>query len=220
MAYKNDPQYEKYHREYRERKRKEYADKVKCKECSGYITPWSKTGVCVHCTRKKPHSIESRNKVSANHMAEKNPFWKGDQVGNTGLHSWVRSRLSKSELCNECKKVPPRDLANISNSYNSKTYTRDLHNWEWLCRKCHLRKDGRTQKFIDNLPVYSKAMKERTQIGVVQMDLQGNILKEFDSLKDASRETGVSRRYIARTLKLGKSKAKGYFWKYKNPSKK
>jgi len=38
--------------------------------------------------------------------------------------------------------VPPHDLANKG------TYDRKLKNWEWLCRKCHMIKDGRMKKLM------------------------------------------------------------------------
>ena len=69
-----------------------------------------------------------------------NGMWKGDGVGYIQLHVWVRSRLPKSELCERCKKVAPYDLANKG------AYNRELKNWEWLCRKCHMTKDKRLTK--------------------------------------------------------------------------
>ena len=35
-------------------------------------------------------------------------------------------------------KNPPYDLANISQEYR-----RDVDDFEWLCRSCHMKKDGR-----------------------------------------------------------------------------
>lgn len=74
------------------------------------------------------------------------PKWKGNQVGIGALHSWVKRHLPKSDLCQLCGLVPPVDLANIADKPNPETYTRDLANWEWLCRRCHMTKDGRIEK--------------------------------------------------------------------------
>lgn len=68
----------------------------------------------------------------------KNPMWKGEKVGYEALHEWIKSRFHKPVVCQDCKKVPPYDLANISQKYK-----RDISDWEWLCRKCHMTKDGR-----------------------------------------------------------------------------
>ena len=87
------------------------------------------------------------NKKSLQKRGNKNPMWKGDNVGFNALHRWIKIYKTKTDLCECCLVEPPYDLANISQKYNKKTYTRDLKNWEWLCRGCHMRKDAR----IDNL---------------------------------------------------------------------
>ncbi len=69
---------------------------------------------------------------------EKNPLWKGDKVGYIALHAWVKKRLIKPKECDNCDRSIPLDLANISQKYK-----RDISDWEWLCRSCHMKKDGR-----------------------------------------------------------------------------
>lgn len=86
----------------------------------------------------RKHRKDSRAKISLSHLAEKNPLWKGDRVGYGSLHEWVKRRIPKPIFCSECRKLPPKDLANKSGEYK-----RDLSDWEWLCRKCHMKKDGR-----------------------------------------------------------------------------
>jgi len=73
---------------------------------------------------------------------DKSPLWKGDNVGSRSLHLWVERRLPKPPMCQSCGIAPPIDLANKG------VYDRNLKNWEWLCRKCHMTKDGR---IINNL---------------------------------------------------------------------
>ncbi len=84
---------------------------------------------------------KTQEKISAGRIAENNPFWKGDDVGLAALHQWVTIRIPKPLLCEECQERPPRDLANISQEYK-----RDITDWEWLCRRCHMTKDGRLVK--------------------------------------------------------------------------
>src|SRR3990172_5843486 len=71
-------------------------------------------------------------------LAEKNGMWKEVGVGMTALHEWIKSRKPKPNLCECCGVSKAYDLANISN-----TYKRDVKDFGWLCRKCHMRKDGR-----------------------------------------------------------------------------
>lgn len=80
-------------------------------------------------------------------LESKNPNWTGSRVGYCALHEWVRERLVQPKKCPNCGKNPKHkrglDLANISQKYK-----RDLLDWEWLCRKCHMQKDGRLSAFI------------------------------------------------------------------------
>lgn len=83
---------------------------------------------------------------------EKNPQWKGNKVGRSALHAWIKHRLKKPIRCSNCSQIGPVDLANISQEYK-----RDLTDWEWLCRKCHMKKDGRMEKLIKyRINLYNK----------------------------------------------------------------
>lgn len=90
------------------------------------------------------HSKEARRKISVMRISkklsvdDKNPNWKGDKVGYNALHAWIKRRKPITKLCENCNNCPPRDLANISQQYK-----RDINDFEWLCRKCHMVKDGR-----------------------------------------------------------------------------
>jgi len=68
-----------------------------------------------------------------------NPLWKDGEVKN--LHKWVRLHKPKPEVCECCRIKKPFDVANISQKYK-----RDTSDFEWLCRSCHMHKDGRIKK--------------------------------------------------------------------------
>lgn len=72
---------------------------------------------------------------------ERHSGWKGDTVGYGALHEWIRRRLPKPIVCEHCHAKEPYDLANRSNKYK-----REVSDWEWLCRRCHMIKDGRIEK--------------------------------------------------------------------------
>ena len=91
----------------------------------------------------KKHSKESIEKMKTNQPKKfdsDNCQWKDNKVGYNSLHSYVKRRKKKPKLCECCNKKPPFDLANKG------IYNRELKNWEWLCRKCHMIKDGRLNK--------------------------------------------------------------------------
>jgi hypothetical protein len=73
-------------------------------------------------------------------QGQKNGMYKGESVGYAPLHRFVRRRLQKPKVCPNCRKRPPHDLTNKRGNYN-----RDFSEWEWLCRRCHMIKDGRIE---------------------------------------------------------------------------
>ena len=85
--------------------------------------------------------------LSLSKMGKNNPNWKGDNVGVIALHNWVRFRFLKPEFCQKCNKNKPYDLANKSGEYK-----RNLSDWEWLCRRCHMERDGRLAKLAVSYP--------------------------------------------------------------------
>ena len=82
-----------------------------------------------------PHSKETKQKLSTARMGERNPYFKGDIVGYNGLRSWIRTRKSKTE-CELCHTKINLDLV-------SENPSRNPNDWIWLCRRCHMKKDGR-----------------------------------------------------------------------------
>lgn len=75
-----------------------------------------------------------------------NPKWVGDAVKKQPIHGWVKRKLTKPDFCLNCKtKTSKLDLANISQEYK-----RDLKDWKYLCRRCHMLEDGR----MNNLKQY------------------------------------------------------------------
>ena len=93
------------------------------------------------CSSKCGHI--RRKKLTGKHQ----PNWKGDNIKYAGLHMYVRKYKKQPDRCEICgKKTKKLDLANISQKYK-----RDLDDWEYLCRKCHMTKDGRIEIAIKNM---------------------------------------------------------------------
>lgn len=73
----------------------------------------------------------------------KNGMWKGNKKLHTiSLHEWVNNNIGREKECEVCGDNRNIDLANITEKYE-----RDLENWKYMCRKCHMTSDGR----INNL---------------------------------------------------------------------
>lgn len=99
------------------------------------------TFTCVGCgiefTDKK-HKDRKYCSHACSKKGSNNPMWKEDDVKYSGLHAWVERQLTRPECCSSCGDPGKVDLANISGEYK-----RELTDWEWLCRTCHMKKDGR-----------------------------------------------------------------------------
>jgi hypothetical protein len=98
---------------------------------------------------------EKNKRQSLSKLNERNPMWKGCSVGYYALHNWVRRHKEKPERCVRCNINKAIDLANISQQYK-----RDINDFEWLCRKCHMSEDGRLARFmaIAYLPRHKKLL--------------------------------------------------------------
>lgn len=81
------------------------------------------------CSHRCVGLFQRGKPINLNH---KNGQWKGEKVKYHALHTWVKARKPKTKLCENCKKVPPRDLANKGH-----TYKRNIKDYMWLCRSCH-----------------------------------------------------------------------------------
>jgi hypothetical protein len=94
---------------------------------------------CVKCSLHRTKVTLNKTTHKSN---EKNPQWKGNNVSYKGLHAWIKRHKLKPLFCERCKIKSPRDLANISGEYK-----RDVNDFEWLCRRCHMKSDGRLKKY-------------------------------------------------------------------------
>ena len=95
-----------------------------------------------------------------------------ENAGLKAIHAFIRIRFLKPKLCQHCHKKPPRDLANKSGKY-----LRDLSDWEWLCRKCHMLSDGRLNSLIEN---YNKDFKKRGNQYTKRVDhVRGDVMSDM-----------------------------------------
>jgi len=113
----------------------------RCRKCNqkGETSPNWKGGksiiFCIDCGGKVFYRKAKRCRkcFAISIRGEKNHLWKGDNAGYNAIHEWVRKNKPKPKLCPSCKKIHPKDLANISGKYK-----RNINDFEWLCRKCHM----------------------------------------------------------------------------------
>ena len=76
--------------------------------------------------------------ISELNSGGKNGMWKGNKVTYGALHDYIKYHLPKPIICPLCGNDQFLELHNKSGEY-----IRDLDDWEWICRRCHMEKDRR-----------------------------------------------------------------------------
>jgi hypothetical protein len=97
----------------------------------------------------KPHTDEHKRKISEskkgkynyNIRNEKHPLWKGEEASIVAIHTWVRLRKHKPEACEMCNNFEPKHLSNVTGEYK-----RDVNDFQWLCRSCHMMYDNQIRE--------------------------------------------------------------------------
>ena len=80
-----------------------------------------------------------------------------------------------------------------------------VDNLEWCTAKYNVNYGHRGEKCSD-----------KTSIPVVQMDMSGNVIREWKSAKEAELATGIDHSHIARCCRGKLGQTGGFKWKYKN----
>jgi len=92
-----------------------------------------KRGVDKLCKAHKILKEKGHYKRDNNYLiGSNNPAWKGDGVGYSGLHAWIRSKLGKAKKCINGHKSTIYFWANVSGNYH-----RDILDWHELCNSCN-----------------------------------------------------------------------------------
>jgi hypothetical protein len=133
-------------------KGKIWSDEIKKKISEATIgrIPWNKNIPCSEKTKKKISiantgktwklSETTKTRQSLSKIGNKNPIWKGDNVGYAALHNWIERKLGKPRICSHCETTTAKkyEWANKSGKY-----LRDINDYTRLCVKCHQAFDNR-----------------------------------------------------------------------------
>lgn len=134
-----------------------------------------------------------------------NPNWKGNAVQYAGLHSWIKRHKPKPNICEDCKKNKPYDLANISGKY-----LRDIADYKWICRRCHMIKDNR----LYNLSKISKLKKNKTFEEIYGKEKSKQIKSKI-SKSNKGRKRKFTKEHL-KNLKIGQQRRRKWEWNYMN----
>ena len=131
------------------------------RECLNCGTPfqvsWNHPINHVYCSNNCRHyALVHRNNPNMHYGSKdsNNSQWKGDEVSYNVLHDYIKRHKPKPKLCEDCHEQPSYDLANISGEYH-----RDINDFKWVCRRCHMRSDGR----MNNLKQFHIGIKPKEE---------------------------------------------------------
>ena len=104
--------------------------------------------------RGRKFSDEHRRKMSLSKQEEKNEMWKGSEASYSAFHIWISKHKPKTTVCENCGKKKRLEAAFKNHNANSRNmvYTRNFADWLWLCRRCHMKLDGRLDSLVKNRP--------------------------------------------------------------------
>ena len=85
---------------------------------------------------RSPETEFKSEEMKIRQLGKNNPMWKGDSVGEKGVHSWIVSKLGKAKE-HKCK--CGKQAQHWSNKDHS--YKRKLEDYTAMCASCHMRYD-------------------------------------------------------------------------------
>lgn len=91
---------------------------------------------------------QTRKKIGDAQRGEVSRNWRGDEVGYSGLHTWLRKNHGRATRCERADETCSKkmfDWANVSGGY-----ARDINDFMQLCRSHHVRMDKNWLKELRN----------------------------------------------------------------------
>lgn len=89
--------------------------------------------------RSKTQAMNTKRTIEkTRHFREENGSWKGNNTKTISLHGWIRKYKPKTDKCEICKEKKKLEL---SFNHDLGDYTRNLNDYQWLCSKCHSKRD-------------------------------------------------------------------------------
>ena len=108
--------------------------------------------------------------ISIANKNENHPNWVGNKIRYDGLHGWIKRHKPKPKFCEECKIKQPKDLANISGEYK-----RDINDFKWLCRTCHMKYDFKLK--------IRKSNKAKVPMELICLECNKQFKRHYGSIK-------------------------------------
>jgi hypothetical protein len=93
--------------------------------------------------KQSPEHVDKRKRWGDGHHA-----WKGDEALNRAAHNRAEARFKDLLPCEDCGSEDSERHHEDGNPWNN-----EPSNIKFLCRKCHMKRDGRLEKIKAMMPV-------------------------------------------------------------------
>jgi len=129
---------------------------------------WNK-GLTKDDVRVMRYTLSKIGKKRPELSGENNSRWRGDKVGYSGIHQWIRNIFGKANCCEMCTKdnLKRYEWASINGEYS-----RDRSGWISLCKSCHVKYDRVHEKMWKTLRRNPEKYKRR--INKISEKLKGH----------------------------------------------
>ncbi len=105
------------------------------------MTHWSKSDKRTTVIQQRLQTCRQRgvfDKFSQERVGEANPNWKGDHIKHDSGRARARRQFIELQPCRYCGSLKTEHHHKDSDEFNNVA-----DNLEWVCRRCHMRLDGR-----------------------------------------------------------------------------
>jgi len=163
------------------------------------------------------YEISNLGNIKRNGKPLKIKAWSNYKV--VRLHEKKRAKTMYVHRLVAINFIPNPENKPMINHKDGNKLNNEVSNLEWCTRQeneVHAWEHGMKEKIRttskENLKIARCFI--HTKIPVVQMDLDGNIIKKWDSASDAMKETGIDGSGITKCCRGKLKKTGGYKWRY------
>lgn len=117
---------------------------------------------------------------------------------HSSIHAWLRHRHGAASECEHCNNKDKKYEYALKHGCE---YKKDRNNYLMLCRSCHRKYD-----YQNRLPNNVR--------GVIQLTLDMKFVNKYESITEASKETGILIGSIGNCLTGISKRTKKHIWKY------